>query len=149
MSITRLQKTLTRRIGDLVVSIGPEGLRVRLPRRRRSTMVTWQWLLERLPVVADSRREAFLAPLPPGWRPQAGDWVWVRPILGTMARQVSRGQVRAVLPGMGEEMIRVRLRYARGNADCDFALSNVRPAPGPPHRSGDPGPQPLIDAPEP
>lgn len=129
MSITRLRKPLRRRVGDLVVEIGPEGLHVRLPGRRQWCSVPWDWILERLPVIARSRKEAFLAPLPAAWVPRPGDWVYVRRIAGTMANQVGRGEVRAVLPGFDEPMIRVRLRYGRGNADCDFLLSNVRPAP--------------------
>ena len=137
---TRLRKPLSRRVGDLVVTLEPAGLRVRRAHGRRAVSVTWEWLLARAPFAARDRREAFGQPLPPGWRPQRGDWVFVKPFQGTMSNVVARGLVLAVLPGAGEELVRVLFRYGKRRSHDTYALSNVRPC----AYEGPVGNEPLI-----
>lgn len=124
----RFTRPLTRRVGDLVVTIGADGITVREFGRRRRVSVDWEWLFERLPWGARTRSEAFRHAAPAGWMPAPGESVWVRAIRGTISSQVSLGQVIRVVPACGEHLFKIRMRHAGHTVDETYCLKNLRPS---------------------
>lgn len=124
---TPLRKPMSRKVAGHVVTMGPDGLRIRAVGKRRAVTVSWEWLFVRLPWPAADRAEAFSRPLPPAWLPKKGDWVFVTPIAGTMSNVVAKGRVTAVLPGCGGELIRVLFRYGKRQLFEVYPIGCLRP----------------------
>jgi len=124
--VTKLKKPVTRRIGERVVSIEAEGVRVRRLRRRASILLPWPELEARIfalytALKATTRKQAFAVPLPRGWFPLPGERVFVR---GT---RIGRGIVLRSINAVPEVIVRVRLIGARGATELQTKLSDVRP----------------------
>jgi hypothetical protein len=116
---TTLKKPVTRRIGDRVVSIEAEGVRVRRFRRRVSILLPWSDL--DLLLYAATRKEAFERPAPRGWVPSPGEWVYVR------NTGIGRALVLRTVNAVPEMIVRVRLIGGRGAVERQVLLSEVRP----------------------
>lgn len=70
-------------------------------------------------------RERFAKPAPDGWRPKFGELVYVKPVLGTLARLVSTGHV----VGHGDGTVKVKLGYGRQTSVMFFLTDELRPIP--------------------
>jgi len=127
-----LTRTITRRIENMVVSISPEGIFVRRFRRRakqHGKQVGWNdlWHL----AGADkslNREEAFAKPLPVGWMPQCGEWVWIAPPSAGGRKKLTRckrGVIVCVLPSVPSMSFVVRC----GKSEVTFRHDELRPSP--------------------
>ncbi len=123
---TKLTRPVTRRIGDLVVTLREDGLHIRRPRARKGMTVGWSWLEDKLSQPRTCT-EAFESSLPRGWIPTIGERVWVRRRRGTLSNCVSRGDVLAIIPAVPQLLVKVQLSYGRSRVDVMLELSDVRP----------------------
>ena len=129
--VTELSKPVRRRVGDLVVTIEADGIRLRRPGRRRSVLIPWKFCEEQfgdfLSGAQQTCRRAFQRPPPHGWCPRPGDRVFVGRVPGTLCGLVSRGLVIRVIEAVPEPMIRVQLRYGRATTEEMLQLAETRP----------------------
>ena len=136
-----LARNITRRIGNTVCTLTPEGIVVRRFRRKRATgerLIGWAEMLamsgaDPLP----TRDEAFLYELPPDWLPEAGDPVY----LNRDRTGLTRGTVVHVIPAVPEVQFLVRM--PRGGEQL-FERRDLRPAPKKTPRQKDAGQQQLL-----
>lgn len=124
MKIRPLQRKVRRRVGNLVVSLTEDGLRLRRYRSREGITIPWGELAQRFAQPARTRREAFARPLPRGWTPAAGSFVWVR------GRRFAAARVLRVLPGFPDPLVRIAYRYAGRMLEATVELDQLRPKPG-------------------
>lgn len=110
-----------RRVGQIVVTVSHGGVYVRLPRRRKCGLVSFDELLRLATPVQRSRRQAFHFPIAESWLPAKGSWVWVRQGAATFAR----GKVLRVDATLGQQIYRVRFK----GAEALVARDDLRPAP--------------------
>lgn len=128
--ITKWNKPVRRRVGDLVVAIEEAGVRLRRPGRRRSVLIPWEWCEERFGPSLDGPRTrllAFQTKAPRGWCPSPGEIVFVAAVPHTLCRCVSHGLVIRVIEQVPEPVIRVQLQYGRGRTEEMLPLSKTRP----------------------
>ena len=124
---TKLNKPVSRRIGDLVVTMAAEGIRVRRHRRQKTSTLPMEVLRGMLEAESvRSRREALALPLPRGWCPRRGEEVF-------LSTAVSPGCAIGRVQGVQYEIAGPCLRLLvgpRGHGRELYAtLGDVRPLP--------------------
>ena len=124
---TELSKPVARRIGDLVVTIAAEGIRVRWSGRRKTATLPLDVLRRMLDAQSvRTRRDAMALPLPPGWCPRPGEQVFVS---AAVSPGCSVGRVRGVRVAVPEPWIRVAVGPPRRRRVLEVILDDVRPLP--------------------
>ncbi len=114
-TITRILRTIRRRTpNDLIIEIGPYGIKVREPGSKRGVDVSYQDIIARKP--ARTRREAFERQPPKDWSPAFGDAVYIR--AGT---KYAKGTVLQICPD------HLLIGFPTGKPK-EIALENLRPA---------------------
>lgn len=124
-----LKRPITRRIGQVVVTLTADGILVRRFRRREaatSKVIGYATLLsQRGADPCKSRADAFSGYAPEGWQPKPGDSVWIS--YGKAGR-ASRGVVLSVISSVPNTLYSVAFKgwEKRG---CLFEIGDLRPAP--------------------
>ena len=144
--ITKLTKPIQRRVADRVVRLTDKGLEIRVYRRRRVVLFTWDQLDE-VAFPARTGREAFDRPCPRGWTPKPGDHVFAclrEPEDGRPDAFFRRGEVVGSVDAFPQPIVSVRFRFAAGPSVRQFPRCDLRPAIRPADRD-----LPLFPQPEP
>ena len=121
---TKLNKPVSRRIGDLVVTMTAGGIRVRRHGRRKTSTLPMKVLRGMLDAEnVRSRADAFALPSPPGWCPRPGEQVFIS---AGVSPGDARGRVVSVRDGFPSLCIRMVLGWHR---ELYATLGDVRPLP--------------------
>lgn len=134
MPIIRPKKAIHRRLGDLIVTIRPDGLEIRGLHQRRKTRLSIADLRKLLPGSQKRKDVDWDKPAPKGWCPRPGDKVWYRqkrpyrmdPQKPDSPWILSKATVRWVHPGLPHPTVGIRLgRLGRRELKC--FLPELRP----------------------
>lgn len=126
---TPLNKPVTRRIGELVVTISAEGVSVRRPKGQKTAGLPWGVLSDLLNAEnVRSRKKAMMLAPPRQWCPGVGDEVWLS---ADVSGRYAVGRVRAVrngVVGVGPAIV-VAVGPLCKRRELIVGLDDVRPLP--------------------